>query len=836
MVLVVLVVVVAGGFVLYTDTTQGPLPQVNGELNVAGLNERVEVLRDSFGVPHIYAASLHDLYFAQGYTQAQDRWWQMEFWRHTGDGRIQELTGRTDSLLGTDVFIQTVGWRRAAERDAAAMDDETRALMQAFADGVNAYILSRPQDDLALEYRILGLTGVRITVEPWTIEDSLVWGKILGWNLTASYDRELTRQTLFAAVGEAMAADFTPPYPYDQHETILFPDDLPLSDASLAGMPLFARADASTPASLRVAGGLKATDTGREVGIGSNNWVAAGAMTATGTPLLANDPHLGIQMPSIWYEVGLHCAPITEACPVDVVGFTFAPNAGVITGTNGQIAWGVTNTGADVQDLYQIRVNPENPLQYEYNGEWRDMTVIDAEIRFGDSDETITFQVRETHFGPIINDNDIDPETGALTGFNNTDPVALRWTALEPSELAGAIFDLNRANDWESFRAALSRFSIPSQNFVYADVNGNIGYQMPGNIPIRAADHSGILPVPGWTDEYEWRGYRPFDSLPRIFNPERDFIATANQAITPPDYEAQVAALLGDDANYSLAYDYSYGYRGQRIVDLLRDLAPHTPETFAQIQGDNYNLAAEYLIAALNTLEIDDPTLSEIRDWLAAWDMRNDIDSAPAVLFAHFAQRLIDNVYGDQLPEDITPTQQQVWAVTVLLQDPENVWWDDANTADIAENRDTMLLTSLEQAWDAAQAAHGADRVQWRWGAVHTATFVSNPLGLSGIDLIENMVNRGAVETGGGSEIVNATGSRRDFTVGSLPSYRMIVDLANLDNSRSIHTTGQSGHPFSAHYDDMIELWRTIEYKPMLFTRAAVEAAAQDRLTLLPGN
>ncbi len=836
--LLIVVVVVVGGFVLYNDTTRGPLPQTSGEINVTGLTDRVEVVRDSYGVPHIYASNTHDLFFAQGYTQAQDRWWQMEFARHIGRGTIQELTGANDDLMGTDVFIQTLGWLRAAEQETAALDDETRTFLQAFVDGVNAYISSRPKEHLAMEYRLLSVTGVNIDVQPWTIVDSLVWGKVMAWDLTGGHHaRELIRQDLIEQFGVDMLADYAPPYPFDEHVTIVFPEDLPISESSLAALPTFSPATAGTPVSLRLAGGLDAASMVTDTGIGSNNWVATGDMTASGTALLANDPHLGIQMPSIWYEIGLHCQPVSEACPFDVTGFTFPEFGGIVTGHNARIAWGVTNVGADVQDLYQIRVNPDNPLQYEYDGEWRDMTVHEAVVNFGDGGEPVRFQVRETHFGPIINDNDIDPETGELTGFNNVDPVALRWTAFEPTTLGRALFALARAQNWEEFRTGLSYFDVPAQNFVYADVDGNIGYQTPGRMPIRAAGHDGLTPVPGWTSEFEWQGYIPFDSMPRIYNPARDFIATANQAVVPPEYYDQLADELGADAFYRLSYDWSYGYRGQRIVDMLTELAPHTRDTFAQIHGDNMNLMARDMMPFLTALTIDDAASSDARDWLAAWDMRNDMDSAQAVLWAHFTVRMLTNLFDDQLGDVRSAGQGDLWAAYELMQKSDNVWWDDANTIDVTETRDEILLRSLREAWDNAVAAHGSDRTAWRWGAVHTATFESNPLGLSGIDLIEDMVNRGPYETGGGSEIVNATGwGGDDFTVGSLPSYRMIIDLADLDASMTMHTTGQSGHPFSAHYSDMIDHWRNIEYKPMLYTRSAVDAAAVERLTLNPGS
>jgi penicillin amidase len=842
--LLLLVVIAVGGFFFFNDTTRGPLPQLSGNLTVPGLTAQVEVLRDEWGVPHVYASNLYDLFFAQGYTQAQDRWWQMEFWRHTAGGEIQELTGKTESLMGTDIFIRTVGWRRAAERDFAALDDETRALLQAFSDGVNAYTSSRSPDGLALEYRILGVTGVNIQIEPWTPIDSLAWGKVMAWNLTDSYDRELTRQALLEAVGEEMTAAFTPPWPYGQRPTIVQPEDLPISDATLtATRPNSSRAGRST-GDLTLAGGVKAGEElaavglSSGVGIGSNNWVATGGMTESGKPLLANDPHLGIMMPSIWYEIGLHCLPVTEDCPLDVVGFGLSASPGVIIGHNANIAWGVTNAGADVQDLYRIRVNPENPLQYEWNGEWRDMVVHEATLHFGDNEPAVNFQIRETHLGPIINDNRRDPETGEILGFNNEDPLALRWTGYETGSLFQAVLRLNLASDWEEFREALALWDIPSQNFVYADIQGNIGYQMPGRMPIRAADHDGLTPVDGWTDAYEWRGFVPFDNLPRIYNPARQFIVTANQAVVPLEYYDQLAEALGEDANYQFSYDWSYGFRGQRINDLLRQLAPNSVEDYRQIQGDNLNMAAQMIMPYLSALTFDDPDLSTARDWLASWDFQNHMNSGQAALFEQFAMRLLANTFGDQLPEDVGASYHQMQALIELMPQPDHAWWDDVSTSD-QELRDDILTRSFREGYEAAVASMGANREEWAWGKLHTATFVSNPLGASGINLIENMVNRGPVETSGGGEIVNATSwaaDRGSFEVGSLPSMRMIVDLSDFDNSRTIHTTGQSGHPFSPHYGDMIDPWRNIENKPMLFSREAVELGTANRLILNPAE
>lgn len=840
--LLIIVVVVGGGFLIYNDTLRGPLPQIDGNLSVDGLEAQVEILRDSWGVPHIYASNQHDLFFAQGLVQAQDRWWQMEFFRHTGNGTIEELTGKTDSLIGTDIFIRTVGWRRTAETEVGLLGEAERAILQAFADGVNAYILNRAPDDLALEYRLLGLTGVSIQFEPWTPADTLVWSKVMAWNLTDTTDYEYTRQAIYETLGEAMAADFTPPYPYDSDRpTILYPEDLPINEASAAAKITPSMVSETRLNSL-MAGGVQPGEfafSDGDPGIGSNNWVTTGSLTASGTPLLANDPHLGIQMPSIWYEIGLHCLPLDEQCPLDVVGFALSPAPGIIIGHNANIAWGVTNVGADVQDLYQIMLNPENPLQYQWNGEWRDMTVHEETINFGDGAAPITIKVRETHLGPIINDNRINDETGEVEGYNNTDPLVMRWTGSDPGTIFNAVFKLNRATNWQQFRDALREWNVPAQNFVYADVTGNIGYQTPGSMPIRPAGKDGLTPTPASADTDVWQGYIAFDDLPRIYNPARDYIVTANQAVVPMAYYNQLAEKVSADANTLLSYDWAYGQRAQRITELLQQFAPNTVQTFQQIQGDNKNMDAQLIMPYVANLDLSSaqPGLEDARALLLGWDFHMQMDSPQAAMFGEFSATLLHNLFDDQLPEGYTATNHQLWAIVQLLEQPDNPWWDDAATPDVVEQRDAILIRSLEEGYAVANAALGTDRATWQWGKLHTATFVSNPLGLSGIDMIEQLVNRGPVPVGGGSDSVNATGwnpASGNFAVGGLPSMRMIVDLANFDESVTMHTTGQSGHPGSPHYDDMIESWRTIQYHRMSFSRENVEAATVNRLVLIP--
>lgn len=840
--LILLVVVIGGvlGFVV-NRWMYGPIPQHDGEITVDGLNGTVTILRDDWGVPHIYASSSHDLFFAQGYTQAQDRWWQMEFFRAIGRGELQELTGRNPSVMGQDVFIRTVGWLQSARHDLEAMDTQTQAYVQAFADGVNAYISSRPASELAFEYNILGVTGVTIPIEPWLPEDTLVWTKVMAWDLGGNWDAELFLSDLLGELDEEMVADYDPEWPFGLKPTIIQPEDLPGEGETFSDQVMNWNGITGLDAQLvsNIAPGANFVF-GEGEGIGSNDWVVNGEKSATGLPLLADDPHLGIQMPSIWYEVGLHCQPVTVECPFNVVGLAFSPAPTVVLGHNDNIGWGVTNVGWDTQDLYMLEINPDDPLQYRWNGEWRDMTVREEEIRFGDSEETVTIQVRETHLGPIITDNDVDDD-GNVSGFNNDEAMALHWTSYETGTIVSSLFALNQASNWDEFRDALRMWDAPSQNFVYADVEGNIGYQTPGRIPVRAAGHTGMLPVDGTTDENEWLGYLPFDYLPSVLNPDRNYIATANQALVPLAYYDQLAQELsdqfGEDANYVFGYRWAQGYRAERIVEMLQASNSHDFDTYQAIHGDNKLIFAEEIAPYVADVTFEDDTLTEARDWMLNWDYQMHMNSPQAALFAQFYVALADDLYNDQLGDVATANNRQMWATTLLMADPENVWWDDINTPE-TETRDDIIQRAFGEAYQATIDALGENREEWAWGTLHTATFASNPLGASGIDLLEGMVNRGPVATSGGSNIVNATGwsgaNNGNFTVRAVPSMRMILDFSDLSKSVIMHTTGQSGHPFSDQYGQMVDPWRFIEYHPMLWTQDQVEAAAVSTLTLNP--
>jgi penicillin amidase len=363
-------------------TVRRSWPKVDGTIQTDGLQAQATVIRDSWGIPHIYASNSHDLFFAQGYVHAQDRFWQLEFYRRIGSGRLSEILG--GSALEDDRFIRTVGWHRAAARELEQMDDETRAVLEAYAEGVNAYV-STHRGSLWLEFAILGLTGTKVEPEPWTALNTVSWAKVMAWDLSGNRSSELLRAHIAARLGTPAIDDLVPPYP--EEHPVAVPH--PLTQSSLQAVP-------------EVALGTFAFGAGDH--LGSNNWVIAGSRTETGRPRLADDPHLGIQMPSIWYEIGLYCEPLGPDCPYNVVGASFASAPGVIIGHNDRIAWGVTNLGPDVQDLFIERVKPENPNQYEFQGEWRNMEIIREEIQVTGQEEPVVMEVRTTHHGPILND------------------------------------------------------------------------------------------------------------------------------------------------------------------------------------------------------------------------------------------------------------------------------------------------------------------------------------------------------------------------------------------------------------------------------------------------
>lgn len=802
-------------------------PQTEGQIQVPGLDAPVEVYRDSFGVPHIYANTPHDLFFAQGYVHAQDRFWQMDFWRHIGSGRLSELLG--DGLLETDQILRTLGFARIAQEELKNFDPTSKEILESYAEGVNAYLADHQGADLSLEYLVLKVINADYEPEPWQPLHSVTWGKVMAWDLGGNMDGEIEKALLLGSLTPDQVDDLVPPYPEDK------PVIVPGFEVLAEGTTNVASAESAVEDLFQltqtVQGKINLLDQvlgARGIGIGSNSWAVSGDKTTTGKPLLANDPHLAAQMPAIWYEVGLHCTQEGDDCPYQVRGFSFAGVPGVVIGHNENIAWGFTNVGPDVQDLYIEKINPDNPNQYEVNGQWVDMELVNETIEFGGGGEE-QLTVRYTRHGPILSDTTyFGDDFAATAGIDLPDSyaLALRWTALEPNHLFRAIWRFNRAANWDEFREGTRDFAAPAQNLLYADVEGNIGYQMPGEIPIRAKG-DGSLPVPGWTDEYEWTGYIPFEEKPFSFNPPEGYIVTANNAVADADYP------------YLIATVFAYGYRAQRIVDMIEGAPGLIDSEYIQnMHGDNMDLNAELLVPIL--LEIPVGIENDVyRDLLVGWDYQTHMDSPAGAMFEVFWKNLLELTFLDELPEGTEPGGGARWfeVFADLVQRPDDAWWDIPTTEPV-EDRDFVFSMAFAAAVNETKAALGEDAGQWTWGDLHTLNLVNQSLGSSGIGAIDALFNRGGFRISGGSAIVNATGwdaaNEEPYAVRSLPSMRMIVDLDNLENSLTMHTTGQSGHAYNPHYVDMTDPWRNIQYHGMLWYREQVEADASAYLELVP--
>ncbi len=819
--LMLLIIVMMIPSVLPSQSSISVLAQDDDTLTLPGLQGEVVVRYDSMGIPHIYADSVSDLLMAQGFVEASHRWWQMEWWRHQSAGRLSEIVG--DSLVGTDTFLRTLGFQRAAEKDYEVLSEEGRAALDAYAAGVNAYLADKTPTELAVEYGFLAQAGLTFEIEPWTPLDSLRWLKVMSFSLSGNFQDEIERAFLRQA-NPLLPLLLLPEYDFEQFPAIIEPGGVNYRNEAMTNLPDVSRFDG---ASVSLVGNVDLADPnispfGRGHDIGSNSWVISGDLTDSGTPYLANDPHLGIQMPSIWYEVGLHCNTVSEVCPYDVVGVGFAGLPGIVIGHNANIAWGFTNVGTDVQDLYMLEVNPDNPLQYMLDGEWVDFEVINETIAVNGG-TTITVPVRVSVWGPVISE---------VVGLPADMVLALRWTALDANTNFESLLALNRASNWEEFRAALSLFDVPAQNIIYADVDGNIGYQMPGRTPIRAEGHDPRIPVDGSTSANAWQGFVPFDELPSLYNPEAGYIVTANNSVVGPDYP------------YYITADWDYGYRAMRIEQMIQNDADGviTVEEIMAMQNDNYNLKADFLIPALENLNLEGD-LGDYVTWLAGWNRQNDVDSGEALLFEAYWIELLRVIFADDLGSIPTLNSRSWYIVSEMIANPTNPLYgriiDNASTDEV-ETLDMLMAQALEQAVARIIELQGPDRSAWAWGNLHIAYFRATPLGQGGIDpqfdpILDSLFNA-RIGTPGGSAIVNAIGFNTDFEVGGLPSFRQILIPSDWDASVRINTLGQSGNPQSRHYRDQMEMWAAGEYHPDWFSFAAVEADTRATWTLVPAE
>jgi penicillin amidase len=779
-------VVIAIGGLLYLRQS---LPAWEGEIQVPGLAARVEILRDRFGVPHIFAQSERDAHFALGFVHAQDRLWQMEMNRRTAAGRLAEALG--PRALRADRFLRTLGLRRVAQANLAHLDDDTRRHLDAYAAGVNAFLGQRPV--LPVEFLMTGTSP-----EPWQAVDSLAWLKMMAWDLGGNWRSELLRMQLSKTLPLSRIQEFLPPYP----------GDAPLQIRDLREL----YQDKQPP---RIA------ETGTEIGTdpisgisemgsvpisgGSNSWAVAKG--ASGKPLLANDPHLGLTAPPVWYLAHL------EAPGLSAIGGTLPGVPGVLIGRNARIAWGATNTGPDVQDLYLEKLDtlgqyltPEGPRAFEVR---REQILVKGEA-------AQTLEVRVSRHGPVI--SDVSPS--ALEATPRGYALALQWTALaEDDRTMQSALKIARAGSWREFQAALQDLHSPQQTITYADVEGNIGFVAAGRVPLRkpANDLKGLAPAPGWDARYDWNGYIPFAELPQAFNPPGGSLVSANHKIVPPGYK------------HHITVEWQPPYRARRITELLAKTAAHTTGSFARMQLDTVSGAVRELLPLLLAARPASDEAKQALELLGAWDGTMAAGRPEPLIAVAWWRELARAVYADELGEAFRAhwSARPVFLGNVLRE----------NSAWCGKSCGPLLAESLDKALLDLKKRYGPDMQAWTWGEAHPAKHRHRPF--SGNAWLAGFFEI-AVPSAGDAYTVNA--GRSDFADEATPyasrhaaSYRGIYDLAEPQASLFIQSGGQSGNPLSPHYRAFAEPWARGEYVPMITERYRLEAEGAKRLVLTPG-
>lgn len=794
-VVLILLLAALGGYVYLRQS----LPQTSGTVKLQGLSAPVEIVRDTDGVPHIYAQNEQDVLFGLGYVHAQDRLWQMEFQRRVGRGTLSEALG--EAALEPDRFLRTLGVYRAAQSAYKNLKPEIKSYVDSYVNGINAFISTHSGSDFPPEFKLVG-----ITPEAWNGADVLVWAKMMSWDLGGNYSTELLRTDLINKLGADKAAFLTPDYP--EGGALILPDSAGGSAPWQDLQAMSHRIEAQT--------GLGGGITG---GIGSNNWVVSGAKSTTGKPILADDPHLGFKVPAIWYMAELNGGKMHS------IGATIPGLPGVVVGHNERIAWGVTNTGPDVQDLFREKLDATGTM-VEYKGQMEPLTIISDTITVKDKG-LLPLTIRVSRHGPLISD--------ALNANNDDDPdapqreaLAFRWTSLnETDDTMEAFVGINFAQNWEEFKDALRPYVAPVQNFVYADVDGNIGYYAPGLIPIRASGE-GLVPAEGWTGANDWTGYIPFDQLPQAYNPPQNFIATANNRVIGPEYP------------YMLSREWAQPFRANRITALLTAKDKLSVDDIAAIQADQHSLYAETMLPLM--LQQVKPTTDQQKqaiELLKKWDYNAKKDSAATAIFEAWAYYLAVPIFSDELGDRLMENyggRRSFIEVTMgrILANANDPWCDNITTSGITEDCSQQVTQALDVALkDLNFRMENKPMEQWQWGTLHIAHFPHDPL--DAIAPLRGFFSK-AIPNGGDGSTVNVAAIDVDqpFDQTRGPIYRHVVDLSNLANSRMINAPGQAGHFMSPHYDDLLERWQAVQYIPMRFDRTSVDAAQAGTLRLEP--
>jgi penicillin amidase len=763
-------------------------PKMSGEKRLPGLFADVEVFFDEWGVPHIYAQSMGDLLFAQGYLHAQERLFQMDIQRRLGSGRLSEVFGK--DALQADRWMRVLSFQSITDKEVRLLDSQDRVLMESYCSGINAFIQGN-----RLPYEFI-LTGYR--PEPWRIQDSLLWVKMMALNLSTNWDIELVRKWLIEKLGKEKA-DLLQVDAADEWPVIL-------------SLPTMLGEDRFPPQQVR-----KYSGPGAAEGVGSNNWVISGERTKNGKPILANDMHLGLTVPSIWYENHLE-APGFRVAGLSLLGIPF-----VIAGHNENVAWGYTAGFADTQDLFEEHLKEENGhTVYEYCGKWldADIRIEKIKVKGGDVYEE---KVISTHHGPIINP--------LILGDVNLPPMALRWDIYDADKNPAQVIKLvNRAKNCIELREAFSFWVHPTQNVVYADTQGNIGYSLVGRVPIRKKG-DGSIPVPGWDGEFEWIGYIPFDDMPHLYNPDQGYVATANNRTAPPDYP------------YWLSSDYIRGHRCARISELILQHPMMDLETTQNMQIDQISHPARSFIATLGKIETDDSRLGDIIKRLKSWDGLMSADSFEATFYHEVVkelfQMLLADRLGDLLPYYLSKSNNpiaggNIWGehayewLDIQLRMPNSIWF----TLEEGKSKEDIILIAIKKTVKNLEDRFGADMKHWSWGKIHTLTLRHH---LAGQQALAPVLNLGPYPVGGdGSTIWAEFCSPLDNNYGVTggPPFRFIADFSDLDHCLGVMLPGQSGNPGNPHYADQVQDWLTGSYHTMYYARQDVESNCKQKLLM----
>lgn len=781
------------------------LAQLDGDLPLPRLHKPVEVLRDRWGIPHIYATDLHDLFYAQGVTAAQDRLFQIDLWRRTANGELAEVLGA--DAIDRDRMARLVRYRGDMDAEWAGYGPQAREIATAFTDGINDYIdyvKADPSNRLPIEFQLAKFEPGR-----WKPED--VVSRMAGVAMVRNFLSEPARAELIGAVGFDKAQQLMPLDPPAKYSWPIGLDARGLT-RDVTALPRKAAekirflpptpvkpstAKPSTPA-VSIGGGDGFDE-------GSNNWVIAGAHTESGKPILANDPHRTIALPSLRYLVHLN------APGWNVIGGGEPALPGVAVGHNDKIAWGLTIVGTDQADLYVEETHPDDPRKYRVGEEWRAMRVERETINVLGG-KPVELELVFTRHGPVIHE---DKERQRV--------FVLKWAGAEPGT-AGYLgsLALNQAGDWESFRKAAEKWRVPSENLIYADVEGNIGWIAAAQTPRRGYG-LGVLPVPGANPFHDWEGFLPTDALPTEKNPERGYIGTANANILPPGYDRKIA------------FEWAAPFRQQRVRGVLTGQVAakkkHTLDDSMKLQQDNVSLAAMALVRLAKNLPDDDAALAPYVKLMRQWNGDLSVDSKAGPLYAIWLPLLHQEFYSAHVPKpqlEILRTGTPV--MLQAMANPDARWFE----GDPKAARDALLKRTFTAAVDATKKRLGGDESKWTWGKLHTAKF-THPLASLGRPYTEAF-DLGPIARPGDATTANATSHDPTFLQTSGASYRHIFDLADWDRGVATSTPGQSGQLGSPHYGDLLKIWGEGKYFPLKFSRAAVEEATTHRLTLRPAG